>query len=146
MEQIAGNTLTGNAISGGVGSIGIDFATGLSVSGNIIQDSMDGVPGLKTQNNLGPMFGLSISATQSDKIALAQMGCGRINRQRSDALCPTLHFFNFAEQRRQCQCGITSRHVSTTPAQTFVVRRLHRQTHLHMIRIARGTANAPRKP
>ncbi|KAL0054280.1 hypothetical protein WJX82_006550 [Trebouxia sp. C0006] len=61
MEQIAGNTLTGNAISGGVGSIGIDFATGLSVSGNIIQDSMDGVPGLKTQNNLGPMFGLSIS-------------------------------------------------------------------------------------
>jgi len=26
--QIAGNTLTGNAISGGVGSIGIDFATG----------------------------------------------------------------------------------------------------------------------
>ncbi|KAA6429796.1 MAG: hypothetical protein FRX49_00228 [Trebouxia sp. A1-2] len=59
--QIAGNILTGNAISGGVGNIGIDFASGLSVSGNVIQNSMDGVPGLKTQNNLGPTFGLSIS-------------------------------------------------------------------------------------
>ncbi|KAL0018927.1 hypothetical protein WJX79_000659 [Trebouxia sp. C0005] len=40
--QIAGNILTGNAISGGVGNIGIDFASGLSVSGNVIQNSMDG--------------------------------------------------------------------------------------------------------
>ena len=34
--------------------------TGLSVTGNTIQNSMSGTPGLKTQNNLGPSIGLSI--------------------------------------------------------------------------------------
>ncbi len=46
--------------------------TGLSVSGNIIQNSMDGVPGLKTQNNLGPSFGLSIEGnTFTDNASVA---------------------------------------------------------------------------
>lgn len=37
-----------------------NLPTGLSVTGNTIQNSMSGTPGLKTQNNLGPSIGLSI--------------------------------------------------------------------------------------
>ena len=58
--QILDNTLTGNGVTGGVGGIGIDFSAGVTVSGNTIQGTSHGLPGLKTQNNLGPCDGLSV--------------------------------------------------------------------------------------
>ena len=95
--QIAIYTLTGNAVSEGVGSIGNDFATGktfmsclilldnsdqrdhlpagLSFYRNIIQNSMNGVPEVKTQNNLGPTFSLSnMLATLSRTSQASQFG------------------------------------------------------------------------
>ncbi|KAL0056079.1 hypothetical protein WJX82_007560 [Trebouxia sp. C0006] len=59
--QISGNTLTGNAIAGGVGSIGVDHSDGVVISHNQISSSMDGMPGIETKNNLGPSIGLSIT-------------------------------------------------------------------------------------
>lgn len=58
--QIVDNTLTSNCMTGGVGGIGIDFSNGVTVSGNTVQDTSRGLPGLKTQNNLGPCDGLFV--------------------------------------------------------------------------------------
>ena len=60
VPQISGNTLSSNCVTGGVGGIGVDFSTGVAVSGNTIQATSRGLPGLKTQNNLGPCEGLSV--------------------------------------------------------------------------------------
>lgn len=51
---VAHNVIKGCCAAGGVGGIGIDQVTMVSVIGNLIQDTGGSLPGIKFQNNIGP--------------------------------------------------------------------------------------------
>lgn len=50
---IANNLLDSNCQTGGVGGIGIDQASGASITGNVIKNTRSNLPGIKFQNNVG---------------------------------------------------------------------------------------------
>lgn len=58
---IVGNFLSDNCQTGGVGGIGIDQASGGTVSGNIVNNTRSNLPGICFQNNVGNTNFLTIS-------------------------------------------------------------------------------------
>lgn len=58
---VIGNRIDYCVVTGGVGGIGIDLANHGLISGNYIINTQSGVPGIKTQNNLGSSYYLTIT-------------------------------------------------------------------------------------
>jgi parallel beta-helix repeat protein len=57
---VADNEIDGNASGGGVGGIGLDYVKYVTISGNVIKNTVTNVPGIRTQNNLGISSNISI--------------------------------------------------------------------------------------
>jgi parallel beta-helix repeat protein len=61
---VSNNFISGNCITGGVGSIGIDYASNCTITGNIIFATKSNLPGIRTQNDLGPSTMIIITNNQ----------------------------------------------------------------------------------
>lgn len=61
---VAHNVIKGCCAAGGVGGIGIDQVTMVSVIGNLIQDTGGSLPGIKCQNNEGPTTLVTITGNR----------------------------------------------------------------------------------
>lgn len=61
---VAHNVIKGCCAAGGVGGIGIDQVTMVSVIGNLIQDTGGSLPGIKFQNNVGPTTLVTITGNR----------------------------------------------------------------------------------